>query len=116
LLLQDEGDLTGARPLIERALALREKALGPTHSHPNRSRCHLSRVLLLIGIPTEALPLGEAALAAHDKILGRHHPWTQRPRHRRCARRAWPHRGGEGGAGEVWGRSRRGEALRVSAN
>ena len=31
LLLQDQGDFAGARPLYERALAIREKALGPEH-------------------------------------------------------------------------------------
>jgi hypothetical protein len=31
LLLSDQGDLAGARPLYERALAIREKVLGPEH-------------------------------------------------------------------------------------
>jgi Tetratricopeptide repeat len=31
VLLQAQGDLTGARPLFERALAIYEKALGPEH-------------------------------------------------------------------------------------
>src|SRR5262249_55532320 len=45
-----------------------------------------------------------------DSGQPRHHPRTrprfdqaQRPRYRRRARRAWPHRGGEGAAGAVWG-------------
>ena len=67
----------GARPLYERALAIREKALGPEHPDTNRVRCNLSRVLLLIGSPAEALALGETALAAHDKVLGPDHAWTK---------------------------------------
>jgi tetratricopeptide (TPR) repeat protein len=31
LLLENQGDLAAARPLYERALAIREKALGPEH-------------------------------------------------------------------------------------
>jgi len=30
--LQDQGDLAAARPLLERALAIRERSLGPTIS------------------------------------------------------------------------------------
>jgi hypothetical protein len=32
-LLQEQGELAAARPLLERALAIREKVLGP--EHPN---------------------------------------------------------------------------------
>ena len=56
---------------------IRDKALGPEHPTTNRARCNLSRLLLLIGRPTEALALGESALAAHDKVLGRNHDWTK---------------------------------------
>ncbi len=51
-----------------------ERALGPEHPNTNRARCHLSRLLLLIGHPTEALTLSETALNAHDKVLGRTTP------------------------------------------
>ena len=33
LLLRDQGDLVGARPLFERALGIREKAFGPDMNH-----------------------------------------------------------------------------------
>src|SRR5262249_23104689 len=36
--LQDQGDFAGARPLRERALAVREKTLGPEHLHTADSR------------------------------------------------------------------------------
>jgi tetratricopeptide repeat protein len=75
--LNDQGDFAGARPLCERALAIREKVLGPEHSATNAVRSNLSRLLLLTGVLTEALALGKTALAAHDKALGRDHPWTK---------------------------------------
>ena len=37
LLLADQGDLAGARPLYERALAISEEALGPILETPQRS-------------------------------------------------------------------------------
>jgi tetratricopeptide (TPR) repeat protein len=52
VLLNDQGDLAGARPLFERALAIRERVLGPEHPQTSRARCHLSRLLLLMGRST----------------------------------------------------------------
>ena len=66
-----------ARPLYERALAIFEKALGPTHPNTNHARGNLSRLLLASGNPDEALTFGEAALAAHEKLLGQDHPSTK---------------------------------------
>src|SRR4029077_16352578 len=71
------GDLTGALPLYERALAIYEKALGPEHPNSNRARSNQARLLLMSRQPTEALSLGQTALAAHDKALGRNHTWTK---------------------------------------
>ena len=146
ILLQTHGDLAGARPLYERALAIREKALGPEHPDTATSLNNLAKSLLLKGDLTGARPLYERALAIGGKTLGsraskhqsralqsvslapherptdrstrgqrdgahrsRQSSWTgppldqgQCPRHRRRARRAWPHRGGEGAAGTVW--------------
>jgi tetratricopeptide (TPR) repeat protein len=76
-LLQQQGNLTGARRLFERALAINESALSPEHPNLNQVRCNLARLLLAIGQPTEALVLAESALMAHDKILGPNQPWTQ---------------------------------------
>ena len=75
-MLEAQGDFAGARPFFERALAISEKALGPEHPSTNRVRFHLSRLLLLLDDPTEALALGETAFAAHEKALGRDHAWT----------------------------------------
>ena len=45
----DQGDLAGARPLFERALAICEKVLGPEHPHTNRARHNFARLLLADG-------------------------------------------------------------------
>jgi hypothetical protein len=70
-------DLVGARPLSERALGINEKASGPAHPATNHVRTNLSRLLLTCGQPTEALALGESALTAHAKLLGLNHAWTK---------------------------------------
>ena len=54
-----------------------EKVVGPEFPTTNRVRCNLSRLLLLIGRPVEALALGEIALANHDRALGRDQSWTK---------------------------------------
>jgi hypothetical protein len=46
-LLQAQGDLAGARRLFERALAIREKALGPEHPDTGRTRSHYA------GLPSD---------------------------------------------------------------
>ncbi len=45
LLLKDQGDLAGARPLFERALAISEKALGL--EHPSTATSLLNLLALL---------------------------------------------------------------------
>ena len=72
-----KGDLSGARPLYERALAIGGKTLAPEHPNTNRARSNLSRLLLMSGQPTEAFAASETALIAHDKVLGRDHRWTK---------------------------------------
>jgi Tetratricopeptide repeat len=42
VLLEAEGDLTGARLLYERTLAIYEKALGPEHPNATSVRDHLN--------------------------------------------------------------------------
>jgi len=44
-LLEAQGDLTAARPLLERALAICEQALGPDHPHTNRVRQNLASLV-----------------------------------------------------------------------
>jgi tetratricopeptide (TPR) repeat protein len=53
-LLQAQGDLAGARPLFERALAINEKAFGPEHPATARAMSNLARVLRDTGHANEA--------------------------------------------------------------
>jgi tetratricopeptide (TPR) repeat protein len=73
-LLHDQGDLAGARPLYERAMAIADKVLGTEHPNTNRVRHNFARLLLADGNAAEALTSSEAALAAHKNGLGENHP------------------------------------------
>ena len=73
-----QGDLADARPLHERALAIREKALGPEHPDTALSLSNLARVLRDLGEFPEAERLFERATAIGDRALGSGHPLTQR--------------------------------------
>ena len=73
LLLQDQGDLAGARALYERALAIREKALGPEHPDTAKSLNNLAVLLQAQGDLAGARPLFERALAIYEKALGPEH-------------------------------------------
>jgi tetratricopeptide (TPR) repeat protein len=66
----------GARPLYERALAIREKALGPEHPDTATSLNNLALLLLAQGDLAAARPLYERALAIREKVLGPDHPYT----------------------------------------
>jgi hypothetical protein len=75
-LLQAQGDLAGARPLYERALAICERVLGPEHPNSGRTRSSYAHLLLSGSDPEAARVQGEAALTAHEKALGLKHSWT----------------------------------------
>ena len=78
LLLQAQGDFAGARPLFERALAIREKVLGPEHPDTATSLSNLAILLQDQGDFAGARPLFERALAIREKALGPEHPNTAR--------------------------------------
>ena len=65
-----------ARPLYERALAIREKALGPEHTITANSLNGLGLLLWDQGDFAGARPLYERALAIREKALGPEHPDT----------------------------------------
>jgi tetratricopeptide (TPR) repeat protein len=75
-LLEGQGDFAGARPCYERALAIREKTLGP--EHPDMR--HVSTTLPACTRPRTTLrgarPLYERALAITEKAIGPEHPDT----------------------------------------
>ena len=71
---------SAARPLYERALAIREKALGPEHPKTAMSLNNLALLLRAQGDLAAARPLFERALAIREKALGSEHPDTNRTR------------------------------------
>jgi tetratricopeptide (TPR) repeat protein len=65
-----------ARPLIERALAIREKVLGSEHPATAQSLNNLALLLMAQGELAGARPLIERALAIRERVLGPEHPAT----------------------------------------
>ena len=63
-----------AEPLYERALALREKALGPEHPDVATSLNNLAELYEAQGQYARAEPLYQRALAIAEKALGPEHP------------------------------------------
>ena len=76
-LLQDLGDLAGARPCYERALAIREKVLGPEHPHTATSLNNLAVLCYHEEKFEEAARLMRRALTIRENALGPEHPDTQ---------------------------------------
>jgi tetratricopeptide (TPR) repeat protein len=74
--LRIQADLSEARALNERALAIFEKTLGPEHPETAASVNHLAALLYRQGDIAGALPLFERALAIREKVLGPEHPQT----------------------------------------
>jgi tetratricopeptide (TPR) repeat protein len=66
----------GARPFLERALAIGEKALGPDHPDNATRLNNLALLLRDEGDLAAARPLYERALAITEKALGPDHPNT----------------------------------------
>ena len=70
------GAYAAARPLFERGLAIREKALGPDHPDIAVSLNNLATLLYAQGEFATARPLFERGLAIREKALGPDHPNT----------------------------------------
>ena len=70
------GNKRAALPFSQRALAIREKALGPDHPDTARSLNNLGYLLQAMGDLPAARPFYERALAIREKALGPHHPDT----------------------------------------
>jgi tetratricopeptide (TPR) repeat protein len=77
-LLRAQGDFAAARPLYERTLAVREKALGPDHPDTATSLNNLAGLLRARGDLAAARPLYERALSIRGQALGPDHPDTAR--------------------------------------
>ena len=61
-------------PLLQRALAIREKALGPDHPDVGESLSNLAGLYEDEGDYAKALPLYQRAIAIREKSLGPNHP------------------------------------------
>jgi tetratricopeptide (TPR) repeat protein len=70
------GSYLAARPLFERALAIREKVLGPEHPDTAEGLNNLAGLLQMQGDLAAAQPLLERALAIREKVFGTEHPDT----------------------------------------
>ena len=71
-----QGRLDEAERTHARALAIREKALGPDHSAVATSLEGLASVYRRQKRYAEAAPLLTRALAIHERVLGEHHEST----------------------------------------
>jgi CHAT domain-containing protein/Tfp pilus assembly protein PilF len=74
LKLQRAGKYEEARPLAERALSIREKALGPEHTDVADSLHSLAELLKEMGEYAKAEPLYQRALDIRERTLGPEHP------------------------------------------
>jgi tetratricopeptide (TPR) repeat protein len=74
-----QGRYAEAIPLRERALAIKEKALGPDHPDVASALTDLGAVYRAQGQYAEAIPLFERAIAIYEKALGHEHPRLARP-------------------------------------
>jgi DNA-binding NarL/FixJ family response regulator len=74
--LYERGLYTEAEPLLERALAIRERVLGPEHPETGETLNNLARLYLQQGRYTEAEPLFQRALSIRERVLGPGHPHT----------------------------------------
>ncbi len=75
-MLYQQGKYQEARPLMQRALAIREKVLGPEHPDTAGSLNKLAMLYFTLGQYDQALPLYRRALAINKKVLGPEHPDT----------------------------------------
>ena len=74
LLYLTQGNYAQAEPLLQRSLAIAEKALGPEHPNVATSLNNLALLYYTQGKYAQAEPLYRRALAIAEKALGSEHP------------------------------------------
>ena len=74
MLYYDQGRYADAETLYERALAIREKALGSEHPDVAQALNNLAVLYDAQGRYVDAEPLYKRGLAIREKVLGREHP------------------------------------------
>ncbi len=72
--LKEKAEYAQAKPLYERALAIREKMLGKEHPDVATSLNNLAGLYRAQGAYEQALPLSERAFAIFEKVHGKEHP------------------------------------------
>jgi Tfp pilus assembly protein PilF len=96
-LLRVQSEYATARPLYERALAIREQVLGPDHPDTASSLNNLAVCIEMgYGEYAEARRLFERAIAIDEKTLGTDHPQTRRHRDNLAGLLQKMHASGEG--------------------
>jgi hypothetical protein len=74
VILRDDGDLPGARLLLDRALAVTEAALGSDHPNMVVQLNNLAVVLADLGDTAQARSLVERAIDITDTVMSPDHP------------------------------------------
>lgn len=72
--LKDRAQYDEAEPLLRRALAIREKALGAEHPDVAQSLRHLASLYKYLGKYGNSELLFQRALTIHEKVFGEEHP------------------------------------------
>jgi tetratricopeptide (TPR) repeat protein len=67
-----------AEPVLQRALGILEKQLGPEHSTTAITRDNLAKMYQAQGQHARAMPLYQRALTIHEKAFGPNHPIVAR--------------------------------------
>src|SRR5439155_533835 len=76
ILYAEQGKYELAEPLIQRALAGRERVLGPEHPSTFSTVNNLATLYTDQGKYEQAEPLYQRALAIYEQVLGADHPTT----------------------------------------
>ena len=76
MLYDNQGKYSDAEPLYQRALVIKEKALGPDHPDTALSLNNLASLYDNQGKYSDAEPLYQRALVIREKALGPDHPGT----------------------------------------
>ena len=70
------GEYAKAEPLLQEALRIRQKVLGPEHPDTAKSLNNLAALYQDMGEYAKAEPLYQEALRIRQKVLGSEHPDT----------------------------------------
>ena len=77
ILYDEQGKYPQAEPLYQRALRIREQALGPNHADMAYPLTNLANLYYQQGKYDEAEPLYQRALRIREQVLGPTHPLLQ---------------------------------------